>query len=35
MKCKVYKRKVDAQDKLLAPILDAAACMKKHEDQLG
>jgi hypothetical protein len=30
-----YERKVDAPDELLARILDAAACVKKHEDQLG
>ena len=27
-------KKVDARDVLLARILDAAACIKKHEDQL-
>jgi hypothetical protein len=30
----VYKRKVDTPDELLARILDAAACIKKREDQL-
>jgi hypothetical protein len=30
----VYKRNVDRQDKLLACILDAAACIQKGEDQL-
>jgi hypothetical protein len=34
MKSKVYKRKVDTQDTLFAHILDAAACIKKREDQL-
>ena len=34
MKGKVYKRKVDTQDKLLSHILNAAACIKKHADQL-
>jgi hypothetical protein len=34
MKSKVYKRKVDTRDELLARILDAAACIKKREDQL-
>jgi hypothetical protein len=31
MESKVYKREVDAQDKLLTHILDAAACRKKRE----
>ena len=30
----VYKRKVDAPDELLSDILNAAACIKKREDQL-
>jgi hypothetical protein len=34
MKSEVYKSKVDTRDELLAGILDAAACMKKSEDQL-
>lgn len=34
MKGKVYKRKVDTQDKLLSHILNVAACIKKREDQL-
>jgi soluble P-type ATPase len=34
MKSEVYKRKVDTRDELLARILDAAACIKKREDQL-
>ena len=31
---KGYKRKLDAPDELLAPILDVAAYIKKREDQL-
>jgi len=34
MKGEVYKRKVDIRDELLALILDAAARIKKREDQL-
>ena len=34
MKSEVYKRKMDAPDELLARILDAAASIKKSEDQL-
>jgi len=34
MKSEVYKRKVDTRDELLARILDAAACIKKHEHLL-
>jgi hypothetical protein len=34
-KSEVYKRKLDTRDELLARILDAAACIKKREDQLG
>jgi hypothetical protein len=34
MKSEVYKRKADTRDELLARILDAAARMKKREDQL-
>jgi hypothetical protein len=34
MKSGVYKRKVDKPDELLDSILDAAACIKKREDQL-
>jgi hypothetical protein len=34
MKSEVYKRKVDTRDELLARILDAAASIKKREDQL-
>jgi hypothetical protein len=33
MKSEVWKRKVDARDELLAGILDAAARIKKREDQ--
>jgi hypothetical protein len=33
MKSEVYKRKVGAPDELLVHILDAAASMKKREDQ--
>lgn len=33
-KSDVYKRKVDAQDKLLTRILDATASTKKCENQL-
>jgi len=29
-----YKAKVDTLDQLLSRILDAAACIKKREDQL-
>jgi hypothetical protein len=34
IKSDVYKRKVDARDQLLFRILDAAARVKKREDQL-
>jgi hypothetical protein len=34
MKGEVYKRKVETRDELLARILDAAACIKKREDQI-
>jgi hypothetical protein len=34
MKSEVYKRKVDTRDELLARSLDAAARIKKREDQL-
>jgi hypothetical protein len=34
MKSEVYKRKVDTRDECLARSLDAAACVKKREDQL-
>jgi hypothetical protein len=34
-KSEVYKRKVDTRDELLARSLDAAAGIKKREDQLG
>jgi hypothetical protein len=34
MKSHVYKIKVNARDELVARIFDAAAYMKKHEDQL-
>jgi hypothetical protein len=34
MKSVAWKRKVDARDVLLARVLDAAARIKKHEDQL-
>lgn len=34
MKCQVYRRKLDTRDELLARIFDAAARMKKREDQL-
>jgi len=33
-KCEVYKRRVDKRGELLARILDAAAGIKKREDQL-
>jgi hypothetical protein len=31
---KLTKIKVDTRNELLSRILDAAACIKKHEDQL-
>ena len=34
MKIEVYKRNVDTLDELLVRILDAAARIKKREDQL-
>jgi uncharacterized protein (UPF0147 family) len=34
MKSEVYKRKVDTPDELLSRNVDAAASMKKREDQL-
>ena len=34
MESEDYERKVDTPDEFLARILDAAACIKKHEDQL-
>jgi hypothetical protein len=34
IKSEVYRRKVDKREELLARILDAAACIKKREDQL-
>ena len=34
MKGRVCKREMDTPDELLARILDAAARIKKHEDQL-
>jgi len=34
MKSKMYKRKVETPDELLARISDAAAHIKKREDQL-
>jgi hypothetical protein len=34
MTSEVYKRKADTRDELLAHILDAAASIKKREDQL-
>jgi hypothetical protein len=34
IKCDVYKRRVDTRDELFARILDAAARIKKREDQL-
>ena len=34
MKSEVYKRNEDTRDELLARILDAAARIKKREDQL-
>jgi hypothetical protein len=34
VKSEVYKRKVDIRDELLARILDAAAGIKKREDQI-
>jgi len=34
MKGEVYKRKVDTTDELLASVLDAAARVKKREDQV-
>ena len=33
-KCEVFKINIGTQDELLARILDAAACIKKREDQL-
>ena len=35
IKSQVYKRKVDTRDEYLARMLDAAAHVKKREDQLG
>jgi len=34
MKSKVYKRKVDTRDEMLAGILDAAACIKERNNKL-
>ena len=34
MKSEVYKRKVDMRDELLTLIVDAAAHIKKREDQV-
>jgi len=34
MKSEVYKRRVDTRNELFARILDAAARIKKREDQL-
>jgi hypothetical protein len=34
IKSKVYKRKVDTRDELRTSFLDAAASIKKREDQL-
>jgi hypothetical protein len=34
MNSEVYKRKVDPPDELIALILDAAASIKRREDQL-
>jgi hypothetical protein len=34
MKSEIYKRKVDTRDECLARSLDAAARIKKREDQL-
>ena len=34
MKSEVNKIKLDTPDELLARMLDAAACIKKREDQL-
>jgi hypothetical protein len=34
MKSEVYKTKVDTRDELLVRILDAAARLKKREDQM-
>ena len=34
MKIEVYKRKVDARDELVAPILDAAAPTDKRQDHV-
>ena len=34
LQSEVYKRNVDTQHELLARILNAAACVKKREDQL-
>ena len=34
LKKEVHKLKVDTPDELLTRILDAAACIKRHEDQL-
>jgi hypothetical protein len=33
VRSEIYKRRVDTQDELLARILDAAAGIKKREDQ--
>jgi hypothetical protein len=35
MKSEVYERKVDTRDELLSVILDSAARIKEHEDQIG
>jgi len=34
MNSEVHRRKENIRDELLALSLDAAACIKKHEDQL-
>jgi hypothetical protein len=34
MKSNIYTTKVHTLDELLACILDGAACIKEHEDQL-
>jgi len=33
MNNKVYNRKLDTRDELLARVLDAAACVKRREDE--
>jgi hypothetical protein len=35
VKSEVYKRQVDSCDELLSRISDAAACMKKRDEEFG